>query len=76
MIGDSYDETNFPQKLLLTDWQVSRLHEAFENNSSANTKLSKTQPCKIGESGGLLNSLLRPLLKTGLHLIKNVLKVF
>ena len=46
MIGDSNDETNFPHKLLLTVWQVSRLHEAFANNSSANTKLSKTQHVK------------------------------
>ena len=76
MIGDSNDETNFPHKLLLTDWQVSRLHEAFANNSSANTKLSKTQPCKIGQSGGLLNSLLGPLLKTGLYLMKMYYKCF
>ena len=45
------------------------------NNSSANRKLSKTQLCKIGQSGGgVLGILLGPLLKTGFPLMKNVLK--
>ena len=38
----------FPCKLLLINTQVSRLHQAFANNSSANIKLSKTQLSKIG----------------------------
>ena len=38
----------FPRKLLLINTQVSRLHQAFANNSSANIKLSKTQLSKIG----------------------------
>ena len=33
-IGDSNDENNFPQKLLLTNTQVSRLRKAFAYNSS------------------------------------------
>ena len=37
-------------------------------------KLSKTQLCKIIQSGGFLGRLLGPLLKTGLSLIGNVLK--
>ena len=37
--NDSNDENNFPDKLLLTITQVSRLRKAFENNSSANIKL-------------------------------------
>ena len=37
------DENNFPHRLLLTNTQVSRLHKAFANDSSANVKLSKTQ---------------------------------
>ena len=41
VVGDSNDEYNFPHKLLLTDTQVSKLHKAFANGSSANTKLSK-----------------------------------
>ena len=40
--GDSNNETNFPHKLLSTDTQVSRLHKAVANGSSANIKLSKT----------------------------------
>ena len=39
--NDSKDETNFPRKLLLTDTQVSRLHNPFGNSSSAKIKLSK-----------------------------------
>ena len=41
--GDSNDENNFPHKLFLTNTQDSRLCKAFENNSSANINLSKTQ---------------------------------
>ena len=37
------DENNFPHRLLLTNTQVSRLHKAFANDSSATVKLSKTQ---------------------------------
>ena len=36
MIGNSNDETNFPQKLLLNDTQVSKILKAFANGSSAN----------------------------------------
>ena len=43
--GDCNDEYNFPDNLLLT--QVSKLHNAFANGSSANIKLSKTQLHKI-----------------------------
>ena len=74
MIGDSDEESNFPYKLLLTDRQVLRLCKAFANNSSANVKLSKTQKSKIVKSEEFLGSLLRPLLKTGFPLMKNVLK--
>ena len=38
VIGDSNDAINFPQRLLLTDTQVSRLRKAFANGSSANIK--------------------------------------
>ena len=72
MIGDN--ETNFPQRLLLTIRQVSILRKAFANNSSADIKLSKTQLSKIIQSGGSLGRLLGPLLKTGLPLTKNVIK--
>ena len=72
MIGD--DETNFPRKLLLTNRQVANLHKAFANNLSTDIKLSKTQLSKMIQSGGFLGRLLGPLLKTGLPLIKNVIK--
>ena len=72
MIGDN--ETNFLHKLLLTNRQVANLRKAFTNHSSTDIRLSKTQLSKMIQSGGFLGRLLRPLLKTGLPLIKNVIK--
>ena len=72
IIGD--DETNFTHKLLLTNRQVANLPKAFANKSSTGIKLSKTPISKIVQSGGFLGRLLGPLLKTGLPLIKNVIK--
>ena len=72
MIGD--DETIFPHKLLLTNRQVSNLRKAFASHLSADIKLSKTQLSKMIQSGGFLGRLLDPLLKTGLRLMKNVIK--
>ena len=72
--GGSNDENNFSHKFLSTNTQVSRLSKAFENNSSTNIKLPKTQLHQIGQSGRFLGRLLGPLLKTGLSLIRNVLK--
>ena len=70
----SNDETNFPHKLLLTDRQVSSLRKSFANNSSTDIELSKTQLSQMIQSGEFLSRLLRPLLKTGLPLIKKVIK--
>ena len=39
MTGD--DETNFPQKILVTNRQVANLRKAFANYLSADIKLSK-----------------------------------
>ena len=72
MIGD--DETNFPHKLLLTNRQVTNLRKGFANKSSTDIKLSKIQISKMIQSGGYLGRLLGPLLKTGLPIIKNVIK--
>ena len=72
MIRDN--ETNFPHKLLLANRQVSDLRKAFENHLSADIKLSKTQLSKMIQSGGFLGRLLGLFLKTGLPLIKNVIK--
>ena len=74
MVGNSDDETNFPHKLLLTNRQVANLRKAFADKSSTDIKLSKTQISKMIQSGGFLGRLLGPLLKTGLPLIKNVIK--
>ena len=61
VVGDSNDEKNFFPKLLL-------------NNSSPNIRLSEIHLHKIRQSGGSLGKLFGPLLKTGLPLMKNVLK--
>ena len=74
MIGDSDDEINFPHELLLTNRQVANLRKAFADKSSTDIKLSKTQISKMIQSGGFLGRLLGPLLKTGLPLMKNVIK--
>ena len=72
MIGD--DETNFPHKLLSTNRQVSNIRKAFADKSSTDINLPKTQISKMIQSRGFLGRLLGPLLKTGLPLIKNVIK--
>ena len=72
MIGDN--ETDFPHMLLLTNRQVSNLRKNFADHLSADIKLSNTQLSKMIQSGGFLGRLLGPLLKTGLSLIKNVIK--
>ena len=41
MVGD--DETNFPNKLLLTNRPVENFRKAFTNKSSADINLWKTQ---------------------------------
>ena len=58
LIGNSNDEINFLHKLLLTDTQVSKICKAFANGSSANIKVSKTQLCKMIQSGGILAELI------------------
>ena len=39
MIGNSDDETNFPNKLLLTNRQVGNLRKSFANYLSTDIKL-------------------------------------
>ena len=74
MISDSDDKINFPHELLLTNRQVANLRKAFANYLSTDIKLSKTQISKMIQSGGFLGRLLGPLLKTGLPLMKIVIK--
>ena len=72
MIGDN--ENNFSHKLVLTNRQVSNLRKAFANYLSTDIKLSKCQLSKMIQLGRFLGRLLGPLIKTGLPLIKNVIK--
>ena len=76
MIDKTGDNTNFPHELLLTNKQVSNLRKAFAKNTSADIKLSKTQLSKIVQSGGFLGELLGSLLRTGIPLMKSVIKPF
>ena len=69
-----FNRNALPHELLLTTRQKTKLKNAFNNNVSADLKFSKTQISKIIQSGGFLGKLLGPLLKTGLPLIKNVIK--
>ena len=54
-VGDSNDENNFPNKLLLTNAQFLRLSKDFANNPSAKIKLSKTQLYRVVKSGRFLS---------------------
>ena len=74
MISNSDDESNFPHKLLLTYRQVANRSKSFANNSSIDIRLSKTQLSKMLQSAGFLGGLLGPSFKTGLPLMKNVIK--
>ena len=63
-----------PHQLLLTTRQTTKLRNAIENNMSTDIKLSKAQISKIIQSGGFLGKSFGPLLKTGLSLLKSVIK--
>ena len=69
-----FNGNELPHKLLLTTRQKTKIRNAFNNNMTTDLKLSKAQINKIIQSGGFLGRLLGPLLKTGLPLIKNVIK--
>ena len=55
--GDSNNENNFLDKLLLTNTQDLKLRKVFANALLANLRLSKIQLHKIGQSGGFLGRL-------------------
>ena len=69
-----FNGNDLTHELLLTTRQKTKIRNAFNNNMSTDLKLSKAQINKIIQSGGFLSKLLGPLLKTGLPLIKNVIK--
>ena len=50
LIGESYDETNFPRNFLVTDREVSKLGKCFANNLPNDIKSSKAQICRIVQS--------------------------
>ena len=69
-----FNGNNLPHELLLTTRQKTKIRNVFNNNTCTNIKLPKAQINKIIQAGGFLDKLLGPLLKTGLPLIKNVIK--
>ena len=69
-----FNGNNLPDELFLTTRQTTKLRNAIENNMSTNIKLSKAQISKIIQSGGFLCKIPGPLLKTGLPLLKSVIK--
>ena len=60
--------------IMLTNRQIANIPKAFANHSSTDIKLSKTRLSKMIKSGAFLVILLGPLLKTGLPLMKSVIK--
>ena len=69
-----FNWNDLPHELLLTTRQKPKLRNSFNNNIPTDLKLSKAQISRMIQSGGFLGRLLRPLLKTGLPLIINVIK--
>ena len=69
-----FNGNNLPHELLLTTRKATKLRNAIENNMSTDIKLSKAQISKMILFGGFLGKILSPLLKTGLTLLKSVIK--
>ena len=63
------------ETFFVTNKQVANPCNTFANNLSNDIKLSKTQLSKMIQSGGFLGRRLGPVLKTGLSLMKNVIKL-
>ena len=66
-----FNGNNLPHELLLTTRQTTKLRNVIENNLQTDIKLSKAQISKISI---FLDKILGPLLKTGLSLLKSVIK--
>ena len=69
-----FNGNNLPHKLFLTQKQITKLRNNIENNLQTDIKLSKAQISKIIQSGRFLGKILGPLLKTGLPLLKSIIK--
>ena len=70
------DGNYLPHELLLTTRQKPKLRNAFNNNTSTDLKLSKTQISGIiqwNNLGSLLSKLTSPLMKVDVPLAKNIL---
>ena len=72
-----FPDNDLLYELLLTTRRKIKVRNAFDNNMSTDSKLSKAQISKIILSGGFLGSLLSklvgPLMKVATPLAKNVL---
>ena len=69
-----FNGNNLPHELLLTTRQTTKLRNAIGNNLQTDIKLNKAQISKIIQSGRFLGKILDPSLKTGLPLLKSVIK--
>ena len=74
MNAKMFNRNNLPHELLLKTRQTTKVTNAIVNNLQANIKLSKAQISKIIQSGGFSGKILGPLFKTGLSLLKSVIK--
>ena len=74
MNAKMFNGNNLPHELFLTTRQRTKLRNAIEINMSTDIKLCKAQISKIIKSGGFLGKIFGPLLKTGLPLLKSVIK--
>ena len=70
-----FNGNNLPHELLLTTRQTTKLRNPIESSMATDIKLSKDQISKIIQSGVFSGKLLGPLLKTGLPLLKSVIKL-
>ena len=72
-----FNGNNLPHELLLATRQKTKVRNAFNNKTSTDLKLFKTQISKIITSGGFLGSLVSkiagPLMKIAVPLAKDVL---
>ena len=74
MNATMFNGNYLPHELLLTTRQTTKLRNAIKNNLQTDIKLSKAQISKIIQSGGFLEKIFGRLLKTGLPLLKSVIK--
>ena len=61
-----FEDKELPHQLFLTARQTTKIRNAFANNMSTDTKLSKAQRSKIIQSGGSFSSWLGNLRKKAL----------